>query len=76
MSKMTKTGRVTLPAAVRRFLGVQPGDKVGFTALSDRRALMQRMLRPISHERAQELMEERTRHRAPRPEDADEKGSP
>lgn len=76
MSKLTKTSQVTLPAAIRHALGIQPGDKVEFTALPDRKALMQRTLRPISHERAQELMEERTCHEAPSPEDADKKRSP
>lgn len=76
MSKITKTGQVNLPAAVRRALSVQPGDKVELTVLTDRKALMQRRLRPISHERAQELMEERTRPAQPQPpEDADGKGN-
>lgn len=76
MSKMTKTGQVTLPAGVRRAMGLKPGDKVQFAALTDRKALMQRMLRPISHERAQELVEERTRHETHGPGDVDEEGSP
>jgi len=75
MSKLTKKGQVTLPAAIRRALGVQPGDKVEFTALPDRKALMRRMLRPISHERAQELMEERTRKALNHPEPDVEKAS-
>ena len=45
-------------------MGVQPGDPVEFTALTDSKARLDAMrtrLRPISHERAQELMEELTR---------------
>lgn len=61
MSKLTKKRQVTLPAAIRRVSGLQPGAEVEFAALPDRKAVMQRMLRPISHKRAQELMEERTR---------------
>jgi AbrB family looped-hinge helix DNA binding protein len=64
MSKMTRKGQVTVPAAARKAMGVQPGDKIEFTALTDSTArleVMRHMLHPISHERAQELMEERTR---------------
>ena len=64
MSKMTKKGQVTIPATVRRMMGAEPGDKIEFTALTDSTArleVMRKTLRPISHERANELMEERTR---------------
>ncbi len=64
MTKVTKKGQVTIPAAVRRAMGVKPGDRVEFTALSDSTARLDAMrtrLRPISHERAEKLMEERTR---------------
>lgn len=64
MTKLTKKGQVTIPAAARRAMGVQPGDPVEFTTLTDSKARLDAMrtrLRPISHERAQELMEERIR---------------
>lgn len=64
MTKVTKKGQVTIPAAVRRAMGVKPGDRVEFTALTDstvRLDAMRTRLRPISHERAEKLMEERTR---------------
>lgn len=76
MSKMTKKGQVTIPAAVRRMMGAETGDKIEFTALTDSTArleVMRKTLRPISHERAEELLDERTRLS---PEDANEKGSP
>lgn len=64
MSKMTRQGQVTVPAAARKAMGVQPGNKIEFTALTASTArleLMRHMLHPISHECAEELMEERTR---------------
>lgn len=64
MTKLTKNGQVTIPATVRRAMGVKPGDTVRFTALTDstvRLDAVRTRLRPISHERAEELMEERTR---------------
>jgi AbrB family looped-hinge helix DNA binding protein len=79
MSKMTKKGVVTIPAAVRRAMGVQPRDKVEFTALTNSQArldVMRSHLRPISHERAQELMDERTFKASCHPELDAEKGSP
>jgi AbrB family looped-hinge helix DNA binding protein len=78
MSKMTKKGVVTIPAAVRRAMGVQPGDKVVFTALTNSKArldVMRTRIRPISHERAQELMDERTRKAPNHPEPDAEKAS-
>jgi AbrB family looped-hinge helix DNA binding protein len=30
MSKMTAKGQITLPVAIRKSLGLMPGDKVGF----------------------------------------------
>lgn len=64
MTELTKKGQVTIPATVRRAMGVKPGDPVEFTALTDstvRLDAMRTRLRPISHERAEKLMEERTR---------------
>ena len=63
MTKLTKKGQVTIPATVRRAMGVKPGDPVEFTALTDstvRLDAMRTRLRPISHERAEKLMEELT----------------
>jgi len=53
MSKMTRQGQVTVPAAARKAMGVQPGNKIEFTALTASTArleLMRHMLHPISHE--------------------------
>ena len=64
MTKLTKKGQLTIPARVRRAMGVKPEDRVEFTALTDSTARLDAMrtkLRPISHERAEKLMEERTR---------------
>ena len=79
MTKMTKKGHVTIPAAVRQAMGVQPGDKIEFTALTDSTArldVMRQMLRPISHDRANEIMEERTCQAPEHSEPDVEKGSP
>jgi AbrB family looped-hinge helix DNA binding protein len=79
MTKMTKKGQITLPAKIREAMGVQPGDKIEFTALTDSTArleLMRHKLRPISHERANELMEERTRGAPDHPKPDAEKESP
>ena len=35
MSKITRKGQVTIPAAARKAMGIQPGDKIEFTALTD-----------------------------------------
>lgn len=74
MSKMTRKGQVMIPAAARKAMGIQPGDKIEFTALTDSTArleVMRHILHPISHERAQELMEERTRSAPESQPDAD-----
>ena len=64
MTKLTKTGQVTIPAKIRSAMGLKPGDRVEFTALTDstvRLDAVRTRLRPISHERAEKIMEERTR---------------
>ncbi len=64
MTKLNKKGQVTIPATIRRAMGLKPGDRVEFTALTDstvRLDAMRTRLRPISHERAEKIMEERTR---------------
>jgi len=76
MTKLTKNGQVTIPATVRRAMGVKPGDTVRFTALTDstvRLDAMRTKLRPISHERAEKLMEERTRSSSESEPDTNEK---
>ena len=35
-SSVTSKGQVTIPAAVRRKLGIQPGDRIGFIEEADR----------------------------------------
>ena len=57
-------------------MGVKPGDTVRFTALTDstvRLDAMRTKLRPISHERAEKLMEERTRSSSESEPDTNEK---
>ena len=63
MTKLTKKGQVTIPAKIRSAMALKPGDRVEFTALTDstvRLDAMRTRLRPISHERAEKLMEELT----------------
>lgn len=76
MTKLTKKGQVTIPSKIRRAMGLKPGDPVEFTALTDSTARLDAVrtrLRPISHERAEELMEERTRSASESEPDTNEK---
>lgn len=41
MVKLSSKGQLTIPADIRAWLGVQPGDKINFTTLGNGKALLQ-----------------------------------
>ena len=47
-SSLTTRGRVTVPLAVRKHLGVKGGDKIAFTMLSDGRVVLRAKVRRLS----------------------------
>lgn len=51
MSRITSKGQVTIPKAIRRVLGVKPGDRVAFELLPDQRVLVKPVLATAVFER-------------------------
>lgn len=48
ISTLTTHGRVTVPQAIRKHLGVKGGDKVAFTTLSDGRVVVRAKVRRLA----------------------------
>jgi AbrB family looped-hinge helix DNA binding protein len=44
LTKLTRNGRVTIPARLRRFVGIEPGDYIEVTVQGDGLLLMSKKL--------------------------------
>ncbi len=76
-STLTSKGQTTIPKAVRRHLGLKPGDKIRFLVeddgrvvvlpatlhLRDLRGSLPKPAKPVSVERMREVIRERTGRR-------------